>query len=128
MARHSWIGGRNRSIDVARVTDDPVEFLVELNRCSKKPPICIGSMRSRVGEVNRMRSLVVAQQLLETAVKKAQAEFNSLAHRHRPPNVDGKLQSRRSALLLQGEKKGLAVQIHVADEDLNRAPDRRLLS
>jgi hypothetical protein len=64
MARHSWLGGGNRSVDIARVTDNPVEVLTELDGCSEKLPVRIGPMRPGVGEINRLRPPVAAQELL----------------------------------------------------------------
>src|SRR5262249_43383272 len=128
MARHSWIGSRNRRVEIARVTDNPVELLIELNRCSEKPPVCIGPVRPGVGEIYRLRFPIVAQELLETTVKKTQPELNPLAQRQRPPDAEGELQRRRSPPLFQCEKKSLPLQVHVTDEDLDRPPNRRLFS
>ena len=53
MPRHDWIGSRHGSVNVASVTDDAIEFVVELNRGSKETPICVGSVWTCMREINR---------------------------------------------------------------------------
>src|SRR5262245_25776082 len=88
----------------------------------------VGAERRSVGEADRPWFPAVAKQPLKTAMQKAKAEFDRLAHRHRSVHVQDEIYDHKVILLLDPDDKRLAVQEYVSGKRIKRLADRWLFA